>query len=74
MSLADIRTAYRVPAKRGGRVEYTGTGKPQFGTITGADGAHLIIKIDGAKCAGRFHPTWELRYLPDNAVGMCGNR
>lgn len=65
-----------MPAKRGARVTYTGTGKPQLGTIKGADGAHLIIKIDGAKCAGRFHPKWELRYLPDNAeiTGLSGYR
>lgn len=63
MSLAYIRKTYAVPAKRGGRVEYTACRVPQFGTITGASGAHLNIRIDGDKRARRFHPTWKLRYL-----------
>lgn len=65
MSMDYIRKNYGVPAKRGGRVEYTGCGKAELGTITGADGAYLCIRLDGLKQAGNFHPTWELRYLPE---------
>lgn len=58
-----IRRHYRVPAKRGGRVEYTGDGKPELGTITSARGSQLRIRLDGHKHTHCFHPTWELRYL-----------
>jgi hypothetical protein len=63
MSMAFIRKTYRVPARRGGRVEYTGEGRPEFGTICGAAGAHLSIRLDGMKHTLPFHPTWELKYL-----------
>lgn len=63
MSLPYIRTTYRVPAKRGGRVEYTGHGAKALGTIRSARGPYLFIQLDGAKHATAFHPTWELRYL-----------
>lgn len=64
MSMDYIRKTYSVPAKRGGRVEYTGCGAVERGTITSADGAYLCIRLDGAKQAAHFHPTWKLRYLP----------
>jgi hypothetical protein len=67
MSFEYIQKHYRVPAEFGGRVEYTGSEVPRIGTITGVDGAHLLIKLDDAKTPGRFHPTWELRYLPKEA-------
>ena len=67
MTLAYIRKAYGVPAKRGGRVEYTGEGRSEFGTIAGARGAHLSIRLDGVKHTLPFHPTWKLKYL--NADG-----
>jgi hypothetical protein len=57
-SLDYIIRTYAVPAKIGGRVEYTGGKEPKLGTITGASGP------DGAKYAMLFHPTWELKYLP----------
>ena len=65
MSLEYIRDTYRVPARLQGRVEYTGGQAPRLGTIVGVDGAHLCIMLDGEKRARRYHPTWELRYLPD---------
>lgn len=64
MSMDYIRTTYGVPAKRGGRVEYTGGTVPVLGTITGAHGARLRIRLDGSEHIHNFHPTWELRYLP----------
>lgn len=58
-----VRDHYGVPAKRGARVEYTGSGKSEFGTITKASGGHLRIRLDGWKRPMPFHPTWEIRYL-----------
>lgn len=63
MSIDWIRKNYNVPATRGGRVEYTGKGRPELGTICGAQGSHLSIRLDGKKHALPFHPTWKLRYL-----------
>ncbi|WP_336801574.1 hypothetical protein [Kaistia sp. MMO-174] len=61
--MAYIRKRYSVPAKRGARVEYTGCGRKELGTIRSARGAHLMIQLDGIKHTMPFHPTWELRYL-----------
>ncbi len=68
MTLSFIRKSYGVPARRGGRVEYTGNGKPELGTITGASGAHLRIRLDGLQQSSPFHPTWKLRYLPEERL------
>lgn len=64
MGIETVRRLYSVPAKVGGRVEYTGEGRPELGTITGTSGAHLRIRLDGKKHSLPFHPTWEIRYLP----------
>ena len=58
-----IRRYYGVPAKRGGRVKYTGGKSPRYGTIKSASGPHLRILLDGDKYAGTYHPTWELEYV-----------
>lgn len=65
MSMAWVRKNYRVPAKRGGRVRYTGEGKdkPELGTIRSASGGRLNIQLDGDRITMPFHPTWELEYL-----------
>lgn len=63
MSMKYIREHYNVPAKRGGRVIYTGGYLPRIGTIVGSDGAHLRIRLDGDRHPQNFHPTWELKYL-----------
>ncbi len=65
MSMQYVRDYYAVPAKRGGRVRYTGAGEPQFGTITAARHGSLRIRLDGEKHPQPFHPTWELEYLPE---------
>lgn len=65
MSMQKIRDSYGVPAKRGGRVEYTGNGRNVPGQITGAKGALLRVRLDGDKFSILFHPTWQLRYLED---------
>lgn len=64
MSLAYIRKAYSVPAKRGGRIRYTGGAVPKLGTITGAIGHYLDVRLDGSVYATPFHPKWEIEYLP----------
>jgi len=66
MSIDKIRKKYNIPAKRGGRVKYTGdhNGKvTKYGTIKSARGGYLKILIDGEKTARTFHPTWEIEYL-----------
>lgn len=68
MGMNYIRQHYNVPAMVGARVRYTGDctkrGNPKIGTITGSDGAHLRIRMDGEGFSNRYHPTWELEYLP----------
>ena len=63
MSIDWIRKSYRVPAKVGGRVEYTGEKIARRGVITGQRGPHLLIRLDGEEQSSPYHPTWELRYL-----------
>jgi hypothetical protein len=53
-----IRDTYGVPAKRGIRVMADG----QPGTIVGFAGAHLRIRLDGARRATTWHPTWRIEY------------
>lgn len=66
MSLDYIRNAYGVPAKLGGRVRYWGDpAGERFGTIKGAKGARIKIRLDGDRHANPFHPTWKLEYLAD---------
>lgn len=62
-----IRDSYGVPARRSGRVVYTGGARATAGTITSAAGARLRIRMDGDKHAGIYHPTWAMRYLPKQA-------
>ena len=65
MSMDYIRRAYAPKAKRGGRIEYTGDGVAERGTITGADGHYLRVRLDGLKRSGNFHPTWRIKYLAE---------
>ena len=65
MSVDYIRETYRVPAKVGGRVRYSGGETPTDGVIVGAKNAHLRIRIDGDKFNRNFHPTWKMEYLED---------
>lgn len=62
--MAQIREPRQVPAKRGGRVRYTGgQDGPRLGTIKSARNGYLMILLDGDKFARTFHPTWKLEYL-----------
>lgn len=66
-----IRKHYKVPAKRGGRVRYSGdpSGVTHDGTITSAKDARIRVRFDGNPF-GRgphpipCHPTWKIEYLP----------
>lgn len=69
MSMRYIRDYYKVPAKRGGRVRYTGSPDSVFdGTIVGSRGAHLRIRFDGKPMGSDIvdaHPTWKIEYLKE---------
>lgn len=67
MSMDYVRSYYRKPAKRGGRVEYTGGKEPRLGTIVSARGGRINVRLDGDAFALPHHPTWEMRYLDDPA-------
>lgn len=62
MSMSYIRQAYGVPAKRGGRVTYTGNDEPQLGTIKSASNYYLKVLIDGEEIPHTYHPTWAIFY------------
>lgn len=68
MTMAWVRKSYGVPAKRGGRVEYTGDRKVELGTIRSARHGRLVIQLDGVRHTMPFHPTWRLRYLPADHI------
>jgi hypothetical protein len=67
MSMAAIRQAYKVPAKRGQEVEYLASdGELIRGTIVGSSGSqYLHVRLHGNKHTSRMHPTYALKYLPD---------
>ncbi len=52
VGLPYIRLRFKVPARRGGRVELQG----RFGVITGASGEYLLVKFDGEPAAVIVHP------------------
>lgn len=63
-----INRTYGLSVQRGTRVRYTGSEAAKnlggrLGTVVGADGAYLIVRLDGAKLSGRYHPTWEIELL-----------
>lgn len=53
-----INETYGVPAVIGGRIRFG----EKLGTIVGARGPHLQIKIDGETKTGNYHPTWKIEY------------
>ncbi|RSZ39467.1 MULTISPECIES: hypothetical protein [unclassified Variovorax] len=58
VGLPYIRIRFRVPARRGGRVELGG----RFGIITGASGEHVLVRFDGEPRPSIVHPV-ELNYV-----------
>lgn len=70
MSMDYIRRTYGVPAKRGGRIAFTGATKAAQGVIVGSRGAHLRVRMDDSGLTHSLHPTWMLVYLsPSLAQG-----
>lgn len=63
MSFEYIRRYYEVPAKRGGRVEWTTSKGVRTGTITSATN-YVYVRFDDATHAVPIHPQETgLRYL-----------
>ena len=64
MSMDQLRRAYDVPAKRGGRIEFTDTnGSVWRGTIRSERNARLRVTLDGLRKPSILHPTWNIKYL-----------
>ncbi len=57
-----VKRAYGVPVARGRRVLFDG--KP--GVVTSGSGAHIRVRLDGAKHSVPCHPTWEMIYLDND--------
>jgi hypothetical protein len=62
-----IRKKYKVPAKLGARIRYTGGVKPKVGKIIGTINGHLIVKLNGQRMTYPYHPTWKIEYLDNEA-------
>jgi hypothetical protein len=63
MSMAYIRRAYGVPAKRGALVQFTSAARAVRGRIVGSRGQYLRIRWDQSGLTQTLHPTWMLVYL-----------
>jgi hypothetical protein len=68
MSLAYIRRAYGVPARRGARIRYLDDdGTVCTGRVTSARSGHLRVLVDdrvpGYRGRLTLHPTWHVEYL-----------
>lgn len=67
MSMQYIRKTYSVPAKRGGRIEFTREDGAVFsGRICGTKGAYLNVRFDcfnKTNSAAVLHPTYNIRYF-----------
>ena len=59
MSMKYIRKAYKVPAKRGGKILFNGNS----GIIVGSKNHYLRVKLDGMKHICSLHPTWDVEYI-----------
>lgn len=66
MSMQYIRDHYSVPAKRGGRIRYSGDGVICDGTIVGARNQYLRVAFDDLDTVETLHPVWEVEYLPED--------
>lgn len=60
--MAQVRDYYGVPAKRGGRVLFTGLKHPVAGRIISAREMKLWIRTNDGRRFGPLHPTWEMEY------------
>lgn len=68
MSLDYINKSYKLNLREGTRALYSGEGRagrgPRFGTVIGANGARVLIRLDGDEGSFPYHPTWRLEYDP----------
>ena len=72
-NMAYIRNYYKVPAKRGARIEWSGDEMAKFirgflyipkkGTIVAARGGYLRVRFDNEQHIVTLHPTWKVKYL-----------
>ena len=62
------RKWYGVPAKRGGRIAYTGGDGRVLGTIRSAKNCRIRVQLDGMSRTVILHPTWEVEYLQEGAT------
>lgn len=63
MSMKYIRDYYGVPAKRGGRIRFTGYCTSSLGTITSSSGKWLRVRFDGESRTSLVHPAHSVEYL-----------
>lgn len=70
MSMKYIRDYYGVPAKRGGRIIYTGNGERVAGMITGSISGHLRARLEGVEYGVILHPTWKVAYVSENVKNL----
>lgn len=61
--MESLRRYYRVPAKRGARIVFTGLKHPVAGTIISAREHKLWIRTDDGQRFGPLHPVWEIEYV-----------
>jgi hypothetical protein len=61
-----VRKWYGVPAKRGGRIAYSGGDGRVLGTIRSARNCRLNVQFDGERHISTLHPTFLVEYLTAN--------
>lgn len=70
MNFDYIRETYKVPAKRGMKVQYRDAqGELHDGVITSTRGAYLMIRMTPLKHPRPYHPTYCLDYFDKD--GKC---
>jgi hypothetical protein len=65
MSMDYIRRTYNVPAKRGGRVQFTAAYDALKGTIVSSRGPWIRVRWDETGRVQTLHPTWQIVYLDE---------
>lgn len=71
MSMEYIRKTYGVPAKRGAKIEINSDGIYWAGTIVGARGGYLRVRVPGCERILTMHPTWRIFYLAASCVASA---
>ena len=67
MNMEYIRSTYGVPAKRGGKIEFTDSNGAKWrGTIRSARDSWLRVSLDGLRTISSLHPTWNIKYIRPN--------